>query len=129
MVDRIGKVSELAGGNQIPMLDVRLKMGYPQERRFEIWFTVTVTGAIALSLSLIAVLKDASVVWVIAAPFFLLLPLLVWKAKRPDSVFDDERAKSEMFFSNHPVLAALLIIGGVIAGVWSLVGGLLELIR
>ena len=103
-------------------------MGYPQERRNELWFAVAVTGVIALSFSLIAVLKDAVVLWVIAAPFSLLLPLLVWKARRPDSVFDDERAKSEMFFNNHPVLATLLIIAGAIASVWSLVEGFFDLI-
>ena len=102
-------------------------MGYPQERRFEIWFAVVVTGIMALSLSLIALLKDASVLWVIAAPFFLMLPILVWKAKRSDSVFENERAKSEMFFNNHPIFGLILILGGAIAGVWSLVGGLLDI--
>lgn len=95
-------------------------MNYPKERRLELWFFATISLLLALALTWAAI-RSSSTLWWIALPFYLLLPLLIWKLKRDDRSFQAEQEHYEKWTQAHPVASAVINLGAIVSAVWTLV--------
>jgi uncharacterized Tic20 family protein len=81
------------------------------------WLALTLTWA---------AIRISSTLWWFALPFYLLLPLLIWKLKRDDRSFHAEQERYEKWNQAHPVASALLGVGAIVSAVWTLVGVVLH---
>lgn len=95
-------------------------MNYSRERRVEIWISTALTAVMGIAFAGVAVIKDLPVLWWLAAPFIMLLPFLAWKETRPDRVFEREQERFYDFTKRHPVLWAILFIGALAGGLWTI---------
>ncbi|MGJ8725080.1 MAG: hypothetical protein ACSHYB_11030 [Roseibacillus sp.] len=99
-------------------------MGYPQERRRELWFAISVALVLFLAIAGIAILQRELIVFFFAVPFALVLPILLWKVKKSDKVFEAELKREERFIQNHPIFSILLLVASTLCGIWYLVTAL-----
>lgn len=95
-------------------------MNYPQLRRTELWVAFTGSAALGGMFSWLAITKELPFLWWFAGPFLVLLPLTAWKACQTESTFEREEEKFDSFTKRHPILSALLILGGIAGSLWSI---------
>jgi hypothetical protein len=95
-------------------------MTYSRQRRAELWISTAVTVLLVIVFAGVAIIKDVPALLWLAAPCIMLLPFLAWKAKRPDRVFEREQDRFNDFTKRHPVLWAILVLGALGSGLWTI---------
>jgi hypothetical protein len=89
-------------------------------RRIELWISFACCTAIGGTFGWLAIAKRLPFLWWFAGPFLVLIPLMVWKATRPDRAFEEESEKLQAFSQRHPIWAALLALVTIAGALWTL---------
>jgi hypothetical protein len=103
-------------------------MTYPQQRRLELSWVCVGGAGLAGFMIWVAVTKDVTILWWLAAPFLVLLLLSIWKATRPNHVFELEQKRYSATIMCHPIRWVVFTTLGTVVSLFLAMKSILNLL-